>query len=118
MANKKAKIKPFELVCYIVFGIIAIWGVVEICLGIAGNYVGIGSAFKKACDQFKTLFGLSFLGWGLLLLGIGVVGAVTVLCITAKTSDRDFEKAQRRAARLAKETPSPEVIDVPTEKVE
>ena len=46
---------------------------------------------------------MGFLYQGFLVLGIAIVVAVVFLLINAKKSDRDYEKAQRRAARLAKD---------------
>lgn len=119
---KKAKVTGFELAAYIVSGVIGLWGLVEICLGIAGMYVPVDSSFAKACAKYKSIFGLTFLGWGLILLGIGTVLAVIVLFVYAKTSDREYEKQQRRAARLGHDTPTDEakseVTDAVVEKVE
>ena len=46
---------------------------------------------------------------------VSVFAAVIVLVANAKKSDRDFEKAQRRAARLKKK---PDVVDAETSVAE
>ncbi len=116
MSKKKMKpISIFEIVWYILTGAVAIWGLVYVILGLVAQFypaTDSNNPIKKASDVIAENFGLGFLYWGLIIIGIAVVAAVFVLCITAKTADREVEKATRRAARLAQtETPAPEVID-------
>ena len=121
MSTKKLKVSPFEIVWYLLTGAVALWGLVYIVLGLIAQFYPAPSAdnpLAKANGVIESKFGLGFLYWGLIILAIGVVAAVFVLCITAKTSDREVEKTQRRAARLAaahKEEGKPEVVDAVVE---
>ena len=73
-------------------------------------------------DEIAKLFGLGFFGWGLIIFSIGAVIAIVVLLIYARNTDRDYEKAQRRAARLARNRVTPaenetqQVVDVPVDE--
>ena len=107
MKNKVAS-KIFEIVAYSILGLLGLWGLVYICLGFACEFIRYDTAVAVANDKLN----LGFLWEGLIILGVAVVAVVFVLCIYAKRSDRDFEKAQRRAARLKKNvSSSPEVVD-------
>ena len=111
--KKKLPISIFELVAYIVLGLLGIWGLVYVGLGVACEFVSpVKSNLYKTNESFGAL---SFLVQGFIILGVAVVAAVVVLLIHAKVSDRDYEKAQRRAARLAKDTPVVDVEATPSE---
>lgn len=102
---KKLKISVFELVWYILSGLIALWGLTYIVLGLVAQYADLpqhNNALLDASNRIKRLFGLDFLGWGMILLVIGVVLAVIVLLAVASKAGKTTEKAARRAARLAK----------------
>lgn len=102
---KKLKISVFELVWYILSGLIALWGLTYIVLGLVAQYADLpqhNNALLDASNTIKRLFGLDFLGWGMILLVIGVVLAVIVLLAVASKAGKTTEKAARRAARLAK----------------
>lgn len=120
MGKKKLNVSIFEIVWYLLTGAVAIWGIVYIVLGLVAQYYPSTSEKNPLFDvnnRFTSTFGLSFLYWGLIIFGIGVVAAVACLCLTAKTTDREAEKAQRRAARLAAvETPKEEVVDAKVEE--
>lgn len=82
-----------------------LWGLTYTVLGLIGDNLQVQSSsnyLKQASDTIAKLFGLGFFGWGLIIFSIGVVIAVVVLLVNARSTDRDFEKAQRRAARLAR----------------
>ena len=102
--NKRSlRITKFELVWYIICGVLGLWGIVYIILGLVATNINIPSAkndLLAANNSFQSIFGLGFFGWGLILLSIGAVAAVIVLCVYARGVDRDYEKQQRRAARL------------------
>lgn len=110
----------FELVAYSILLLLGLWGLVYAALGFACEFVNYKTDLYKANKVIHSYFGLNFLWWGLIIMGIAVVLAVILLCIFAKQSDRDFEKAQRRAARLKKSvTPQPsEVVDAEVAPVE
>lgn len=102
--KKKLPLHPAELVWYIVCGLVGLWGLTYIVLGLIAENLPITSEdndFIKATDKFTETFGLDWLGWGLIILGIAAVGAVIVLLVLSNKADRDYEKNTRRAARLA-----------------
>ena len=106
---KKAVFKNLSLVELIVYGVsaaIALWGLTYIVLGLIGSYINVGAednALLNGSQALAKVFGLGFLGWGLILVAIGAVIAVVCLCINAKKTDKEAEKAARRAARLGEE---------------
>ena len=103
---KKLKISLFEFIVYILSGALALWGLTYVILGLFGQYLEIGSdqnVLAKANESFAKVFGLGFFGWGLIILSIGAVLAIICLCVNAKKTDKEAEKAARRAARLGEE---------------
>ena len=104
-ANKKQlALHPLELVWYIVCGLVGLWGLTYIVLGLISNNLPTkseDSEFVKANIEFAKTFGLDWLGWGLIILSIAAVAAVIVLLLLSNKTDRDYEKNTRRAARLA-----------------
>ena len=116
LAKKKKKISVKELVLYIITGTFAAWGLVYIVLGLLANLLPIKDAnnpLKNGSDVVKQYFGLGFLGWGLILFGVFALIGVIVMVTFARDVDKDYEKEQRRAARLQrnKTTDAPEVVD-------
>ena len=102
--TKKFPLHPFELVWYILVGLVGIWGLTYIVLGLVASYLPIQSedpALVKANDKILELFKLDMLGWGLIILAIAAVAAVVVLILFSNKVDRDYEKNVRRAQRLA-----------------
>ena len=120
---KKKKIKLLELVIYITFGALALWGLVYIVLGLFANNLPIpdsSNALKSADKVIAKNFGLGFFGWGLILFGVFATLEAIALIVYAKDVDKDYEKSQRRAARLKRnptstETKAEEVIDAKVE---
>lgn len=103
--SRKKELTTFEKFCYPVCGALMLWGLTYTVLGLIGDNLQVQSSsnyLKQASDTIAKLFGLGFFGWGLIIFSIGVVIAVVVLLVNARSTDRDFEKAQRRAARLAR----------------
>ena len=102
--TKKFPLHPFELVWYILVGLVGIWGLTYIVLGTIASYLPIQSEdpdLVKANDKILELFKLDMLGWGLIILAIAAVAAVVVLILFSNKVDRDYEKNVRRAQRLA-----------------
>ena len=104
--NKKKAfpLHPFELVWYILTGLVGAWGLTYIVLGLVAQNLPITSEDKglvKANMNFQKTFKLDFFGWGLIILAIAAVAAVVVLLLFSNKVDRDYEKNVRRAARLA-----------------
>ena len=113
--KKKLPLSIFEIVAYSVLGLLGIWGLVYVCLGVSCEFISYKSALSETNKSFGTL---GFLYQGLIIMAVAVVAATVVLLIHAKSSDRDFEKAQRRAARLAKDkAPEAEVVDAEAKPV-
>ena len=103
-AHKKLPLHPFELVWYILVGLVGIWGLTYIVLGLVASYLPIKTEDPRLVEANKKileLFKLDFLGWGLIILAIAAVAAVVVLLLFSNKVDRDYEKNVRRAQRLA-----------------
>ncbi len=122
MAAKKRKLKLVELIIYITCGALALWGFTYIVLGLLANNLPLPEAnnpLKSADNVIKSLFGLGFFGWGLILFGVFATAAALFLIYFAKDVDKDYEKRQRRAARLQRnninDVKEPEVIDAKVE---
>lgn len=102
--KKKLPLHPAELVWYIVCGLVGLWGLTYIVLGLIAENLPITSEdndFVAANAKFADTFGLDWLGWGLIILAIAAIAAAAVLLVLSNKSDRDYEKNTRRAARLA-----------------
>ena len=102
--GKKLPLHPAELVWYIVCGLVGLWGLTYIVLGLIAENLPItaeDNKFIEVTKDFTKHFGLDWLGWGLIILGIAAVGAAIVLLLLSNKADRDYEKNTRRAARLA-----------------
>ena len=102
--NKKLPLHPFEFVWYILVGLVGIWGLTYIVLGLVASYLPIKTedpGLVQANAKILELFKLDFLGWGLIILAIAAVAAVVVLILFSNKIDRDYEKNVRRAQRLA-----------------
>ena len=98
--KKKLPLSIFEIVAYSVLGLLGLWGLVYIALGVSCEFISYKSELYVTNQSFGDL---GFLYQGFIIAGVALVVAVIVLLINAKQSDRDYEKAQRRAARLAKD---------------
>lgn len=112
MKKNKLPVSTFELVVYIVTGLLGLWSLVYISLGIACEFI----EYKSALAKVNRSFSIGFLSQGFIILGVAAFVALVVLLVNAKKSDRDFEKAQRRAARLAKD--DNKIIDAEVTPVE
>ncbi len=112
----KLPLSIFEIVSYSVLLLLGIWGVVYCILGFVCEFLSQSKsnlALRNIAMKNNTA-GMGFLYQGFLIMGIAVVAAVIILLITAKKADREFEKNQRRAARLAKDN---KVVDVQSSPV-
>ena len=101
MAKAKLKLSIFEIVWYSLTGGLALWGLTFIVLGVIARNLSSSEALAKANEAYAKVMGLGYFEWGTIILSIAVVAAVIVLLINAKSADREVEKQQRRAARLA-----------------
>lgn len=103
-SKKRLPLHPFELVWYILCGLVGIWGITYIVLGLVAEYLPAKYAesdFVKANASFAKTFKLDWFGWGLIILAIAAVAVVIVLLIFSNKVDKDYEKKVRRAQRLA-----------------
>ena len=128
--NKKLPLHPFEIIWYVLCGLVGLWGLTYIVFGIVAQNLPISSeseGFVKVNEDFAETFKLDFLGWGLIILAIASVAAVVVLLLFSSKVDRDYEKNVRRAQRLAQleaeeekleaEEQQEEVVDAEVEPV-
>ena len=102
--RKRFPLHPFELVWYILTGLVGAWGLTYIVLGLVAENLPIRSEDKglvKVNGEFAKTFKLDFFGWGLIILAIAAVSAVIVLLLFSNKVDRDYEKNVRRAQRMA-----------------
>ena len=101
-SKKKLKISVKELVLYCICGAFVLWGLIYIILGMFARFLPLTSEAPLivADNTIRNLFGLGYLGWGLILFCSFAVIAAIVMTVFAKDVDKDYEKNQRRAARL------------------
>ena len=124
MAKKfNLPISIFELVVYTLAGLLGIWGLVYISLGLAVNFLRYDNQLVKTnAALIAGTNGMGFLQQGILVLFIGVAVAVVFLLSYAKVADRQYEKEQRRAAarfnRKNNASESQEVVEVESTPVE
>lgn len=95
-----------ELAWYGISGIIIAFGLVLIILNLVGTYTNSNSStnpIKVAESNFISSIGvhISFLGWGLIFLALGVIILISTLAYNAKKSDKVIEQQIRRQQRLS-----------------
>ena len=127
--KKKSPLHHFEWVWYIICGLVGIWGLTYIVLGLICNFLPITKEDKGLVKYnygaFTKAFGLDMLGWGLIILAIAAVAAIVVLLLFSNKVDREYEKNVRRAQRIAQleaeeakeEAEQNEIIDAEVEPV-
>ena len=79
--KKKLPLHPAELVWYIVCGLVGLWGLTYIVLGLIAENLPITSEdndFVAANAKFADTFGLDWLGWGLIIFAIAAIAAAAV----------------------------------------
>ena len=124
MAKKfKLPISIFELVVYTIGGLIAIWGLVYISLGLSVNFLRYDHDLVKTnADFIANTNGMGFLQQGILILSLAVIALTVFLLGYAKKADRQYEKEQRRAAartnRRFGSAETEEVVEVESTPVE
>ena len=102
--KKKFPLHPFELVWYPLCGLVGIWGIVYIVLGLVALNLPVTAEdgdLVKANAKIAKTFGLDFFGWGLIILAIAAVAIVVALLLFSNKVDREYEKTVRRAQRMA-----------------
>ena len=123
MAKKKLPISIVEIIVYSLSGLMALWGLVYISLGLAVNFLKYDNELVKTnAAILEGTNGMGFLQQGILVLFIGVIVAVVFLLGFAKVADRQYEKEQRRAAarfnRKSNQGEAQEVVEVESTPVE
>ena len=98
--KKKLPLSIFEIVAYSILTLLGLWGLTYVVLGVVVEFLTFKDALYKTNEALGSL---GFLYQGFIIIAVAVVVSVVILLINAKSSDRDYEKAQRRAARLAKD---------------
>lgn len=118
--KKKISLSIAEWIIYIGFGLLTLWGLVYLILGFTCNFVNYNSDLFLADKHLKeTTAGMGFLTQGILIMACGLLVIIITLLVTSKKSDREFEKSQRRAARMSQRGTNvveAEVSEVPSEK--
>ena len=100
MAKKNKKVSIFEVIWYLICGLVILWGLTYVVLSLIDKYNDLAELHKFATN-FKSTFKLSLYFWGLIIIAIAVVAACAVMIIFAKTFDRAADREQRRSARLS-----------------
>lgn len=125
MAKKfNLPISIFELVVYSLGGLLGIWGLVYISLGLAVNFLRYDNQLVTTNAALVAgTNGMGFLQQGILILFCAVLVLVVFLLGYAKKADRQYEKEQRRAAartnrRFGKEEAVEEIVEVESTPVE
>ena len=125
MAKKfNLPISIFELVVYSLGGLLGIWGLVYISLGLAVNFLRYDNQLVTTNAALVAgTNGMGFLQQGILILFCAVLVLVVFLLGYAKKADRQYEKEQRRAAartnrRFGKEEAAEEIVEVESTPVE
>jgi len=109
MPKKSKELTLFEKIAYPVLCALMLWGLTYTVLGLIADNLQVSSSnnyLKQASDAIAQIFGLGFFGWGLIIFSIGAVLMTIILLVYARNTDRDYERAQRRAARLARNRPT------------
>lgn len=133
---KKAKVSRKEIVGYAISGVIALFGIVLIILGIVERHMDVVPSknyLLNAEQKVMVALGvkIGFRNWGLIFLALGVVIAMIILCVAAKSADRENDRQLRRQQRASSaidissevkkaveivEEPAPEVSEKPAEE--
>ena len=123
MAKKKLPISIVEIIVYTLSGLMALWGLVYISLGLSVNFLKYDHELVKTnAALIAGTNGMGFLQQGILVLFVGVLVAVVFLLSYAKVADRQYEKEQRRAAarfnRKNNQADAGEIVEVESTPVE
>ena len=105
MATTQKKLSKKEITWYVIAAIIAVAGITFLVFGIVGDHFpGVYEDNWIAASEngwLKAWSGLGYRWWGVILFSVAAALAALVLGVSAKETDRDAERAARRAQRLA-----------------
>ncbi len=102
--NKRPGIVIYEIVMYSIVGVVGLWGLVYIVLGLIASYLPVISSSNPLTtfnDTIKRLFGLTPLWWGVIIFAIAALYLVISLLLVNRQVEKNEEKKARREARLA-----------------
>ncbi|MDO5330873.1 MAG: hypothetical protein Q4F15_05610 [Bacillota bacterium] len=119
MAEKsEKKISKGELAAYIVSGLLVLWGLTFLGIGIAGDH--LPSLYSENWVYLSESYwltnwsGMGYRWWGLIITLVGALVAVITLNVSARVSGKDSERANRRKQRqLLNPVAEAEVVDAP-----
>ena len=107
MKEKTKKISKKEIVWYTIAGFIGFVGLFFLILGIVGENLPVVYSDNWILYSeplwLSNWSGMGYRYWGLILFLAGSLLAVICLSIFARETDRDSERASRRAQRLGLE---------------
>lgn len=119
MPTKKTFLPRKELVWYAIAVTLATLGLVFLVFGIIGSHLPVKASdnwVKNSENAWLVPWSkMGYRWWGLIILGVGLAIGIIALCVFARSGDRDSERAQRRAQRLALEDEEEEVVEVEAE---
>ncbi len=103
----------FEITWYTICGVLAVWGLVYMILGMIANYTDVAGLIHFT-NVIKSNFGMNAFYWGIMILAIAVIAFVIAILCVNRVVERESDKASRREARLAhlKELEEEENIEV------
>ena len=120
MPTKKTFLPRKELVWYAIAATLATLGLVFLVFGIIGSHLPVKASdnwVKNSENAWLVPWSkMGYRWWGLIILGVGLAIGIIALCFFARSGDRDSERAQRRAQRLALEDEEEEVVEVEAEE--
>lgn len=120
MPTKKTFLPRKELVWYAIAATLATLGLVFLVFGIIGSHLPVKASdnwVKNSENAWLVPWSkMGYRWWGLIILGVGLAIGIIALCVFARSGDRDSERAQRRAQRLALEDEEEEVVEVEAEE--
>lgn len=101
---KKRKINTTELVLYIIFGVVAVGGLVLVTLGMIGEYINVHHNVLRDADKaFAEAMKMSFVVFGSLLVFVGALAAAITLATFGHRAELESDRRARRLQRLALE---------------
>lgn len=107
MTEKTKKISKKEIVWYSIAGFIGFVGLFFLILGIVGENLPVVYSDNWILYSeplwLSNWSGMGYRYWGLILFLAGSLLAVICLSVFARETDRDSERASRRAQRLGLE---------------
>ena len=102
MKNKNIKVGG-ELIAYIIFGLIAVSGLVLVIHVISMNIANITNDLREANEAFAATMKMNWLVFGSLLIVLAGILTAIVLAVHGQKAEVIAEKKARRQQRLSLE---------------